>query len=174
MRVTACSSLTPRSYRSFLRTVLSSTTSRSLMSTPYRRRSAFSLIELLAVLVAVGVLVSIVLPRFQAYRRKAQVAAMVADLRELAAAEESYWKSVRRYTADTTVLDLTPSPGVTLTLHGADSSGWSARATHTGDSVACSIFYGSAPPLPPAVEANVIGCEGEGKEREQRAEGRKQ
>ncbi|HET7620453.1 MAG TPA: prepilin-type N-terminal cleavage/methylation domain-containing protein [Gemmatimonadaceae bacterium] len=144
------------------------------MPTSSHRRSAFSLIELLAVLVAVGVLVSVVLPRFQAYRRKAHVAAMITDLREVAAAEESFWKSTRRYTADTTVLGLAPSAGTDITLHSADGTGWSARATRDGDPVACSIFYGSAPPLSPAVRANVIGCEGEGGEREQRAESGKQ
>jgi len=143
------------------------------MCTLFRRRSAFSLIELLAVLVAVGVLVGIVLPRFQAYRRKAHVAAMVRDLRKLAAAEERFWNAVKMYTADTAALDLTLSPAVSLTMRSADSTGWSARASRTGDPVVCSIFYGSAPPLPPAVKANVIECSGEG-ERKQTADSRKQ
>jgi prepilin-type N-terminal cleavage/methylation domain-containing protein len=128
--------------------------------TSLRGRSAFSLIELIAVIVAVGVAVGIVLPRFQTYRRKAHVAAMVRDLRQLAAAEATFWNSVKRYTADTALLDLTHSPGISLTLESADSTGWSARATRPGESSACSIFYGSAPPLPPAVRANVIGCGG--------------
>jgi prepilin-type N-terminal cleavage/methylation domain-containing protein len=143
--------------------------------TSFRRRPAFSLIELLAVLVAVGVLVGVVLPRFQAYRRKAHVVAMVRDLRKLSTAQETFWKAVKRYTTDTAALNLALSPGVTLTLESADSTGWSARATRTGDPTACSIFYGSAQPLPPAVKANVIGCSGEGGEsRRQKAESRKQ
>ncbi|HEY9429622.1 MAG TPA: prepilin-type N-terminal cleavage/methylation domain-containing protein [Gemmatimonadaceae bacterium] len=133
------------------------------MCTLLRRRAAFSLIELLAVLVAVGVLVGLALPRFQAYRRKAHVAATVRDLRKLAAAEERFWNAVRMYTADTAALDLSLSPGITLTMRSADSTGWSARASRTGDPVVCSIFYGSAPPLPPAVKANVIGCSEEGR-----------
>ena len=131
------------------------------MPTSSRQRSAFSLIELLAVLVAVGVIVGLALPRFQAYRRKAHVAAMVHDLRKLATAEESFWSAVKRYTTDTTALDLSLSPGITVTLRSADSTGWSARASRTDDPTICSIFYGSAPPLPPAAKANVIGCSGE-------------
>ncbi|HET7550601.1 MAG TPA: prepilin-type N-terminal cleavage/methylation domain-containing protein [Gemmatimonadaceae bacterium] len=131
------------------------------MSTSFRRRSAFSLIELLAVLVAVGVLVGLALPRFRAYRQKAHVATMVRDLRKLASAEENFWNAVKRYTADTLALDLTLSPGTILTLRSADSTGWSARVSRAGDPTVCSIFYGSAPILPPAVKANVIGCSGE-------------
>jgi prepilin-type N-terminal cleavage/methylation domain-containing protein len=141
------------------------------MSTPLRRRAAFSLIELLLVVVAMGVLVGIVLPRFEAYRRKARAAAMVRDLREVAAAEESFWNAVKTYTADTAALSLTHTHGVALTLHSADSTGWSARVSRVGDPAVCSIFYGSASPLPPAVRANVIEC-GWGEGREQTAESR--
>ncbi len=130
------------------------------MPTPFRPRPAFSLIELLIVLVAIGILVGIVVPRFEAYRRRAHVAAMIRDLREVARAEESYWNAVKRYSADTAVLNLTLSRGAVLTLHSADSTGWSARASRAGGATVCSIFYGSAPPLPPAVKANVIGCGG--------------
>ena len=114
--------------------------------------------ELLAVLLVIGVLVGLAIPRFHAYRRKAQIAAMVSDLRELAVAEESFWNSVRSYSTDTTVLELRTSPGVTLMLVSADSTGWSARATHGADPAICSIFYGTAPALPPAEAGNVIGC----------------
>lgn len=122
------------------------------------RRPAFSLVELLAVLLVIGVLVGLAVPRFHRYRMKARTAAMVGDLRALAAAEDAYWKLVQRYTSDATALNLTSSPGVTVTVASADSMGWSARATHSGDSVMCSIYYGAAPPLPPATTKNVIGC----------------
>ena len=125
---------------------------------PSRRRPAFSLVELLAVLLVIGVLVGLAMPRFHAYKRKAYIASMVSDLRHLAVAEESFWNAVRNYSTDTTVLELTTSPGVTLTLVNADSTGWSARATHSADPASCSIFYGTAPALPPAETGNVIGC----------------
>jgi prepilin-type N-terminal cleavage/methylation domain-containing protein len=133
------------------------------MPHPFRRRSAFSLVELLAVLLVIGVLVGLSLPRFHAYKRKAHVASLVSDLRNLAAAEEDFWNMTRRYTADTSALGLSLSPGVTLTLRSADSTGWSALATYAASPSICSIFYGTAPPLPPAARANVIGCEGEGR-----------
>ena len=121
---------------------------------------------------ALGVLVGLAIPRFHAYKRKAHIASMIGDLRKLAGAEESFWSAVKRYTTDTTALELTISPGVTLTLVSADSTGWSARATHRGDLAVCSIFYGTAPSLPPATKGNVIGCGG--REGGEEAESRKQ
>jgi len=129
------------------------------MTNSFRPRLAFSLVELLAVLLVVGVLVGLSLPRFHTYKRKAHVASMVSDLRNLAAAEEELWNTVRFYTTDTSALELALSPGVALALRSADSTGWSAQATHSGSNSVCSIFYGSAPPLPPAVKPNVIQCE---------------
>ena len=133
------------------------------MATSSRRRPAFSLIELLTVLIVIGVLVGIALPRFHTYRHRARLAVMVTDLHNVAIAEEDFWNAVKRYTTDSAALDLSLSPGIVLTLHSADSTGWSARASLADDPATCSIFYGSAPPLPPAVKANVIGCSGEQK-----------
>ena len=128
------------------------------MPPPTSRRPGFSLVELIAVLLVVGVLVGLAMPRFHAYKRKAHVASMISDLRNLAAAEEEFWNAMKRYSVDTTALELSTSPGVTLALVSADSTGWSARAIYAGDPATCSIFYGSAAPLPPAARGNVIGC----------------
>jgi prepilin-type N-terminal cleavage/methylation domain-containing protein len=130
------------------------------MHSPTRRRAAFSIIELLAVLVVMGVLVGLAMPRFHRYKQKAHLASMVSDLRNLAAAQEEYWNATKRYSADTSAIDLTLSPGVSITLESADSTGWSARATHSAGPTICAIFYGTAPVLPPAEKANVIGCGG--------------
>ncbi|HEY9448669.1 MAG TPA: prepilin-type N-terminal cleavage/methylation domain-containing protein, partial [Gemmatimonadaceae bacterium] len=88
------------------------------------RRPGFSLVELIVVLLVVGVLVGLAMPRFHSYRRKAYVATLVSDLRNLAAAEESFWNAAKSYSADTAALNLTTSPGVSLTLVSADSTGW--------------------------------------------------
>ncbi len=121
-------------------------------------RPGFSLVELIVALLVVGVLVGLAMPRFNTYRRKAHVASMVSDLRNLAAAEEEFWNAMKSYSGDTTALELATSPSVTLALVSADSTGWSARAIYAGDPATCSIFYGSAAPLPPAARGNVIGC----------------
>lgn len=126
-----------------------------------RPRPGFSLVELFTVLVVLAVLVGLSLPRFHSYKRRAHAASLVSDLRNLAAAEEEFWSAAKKYSADTSSMELALSPGVSVTLHTADSTGWSATAAYAGSPVVCSIFYGSAPPLPPAVKANVIGCEGE-------------
>lgn len=121
-------------------------------------RAGFSVLELVVVIVIVVIIVAIVLPRFTAYRSGKSTAAMVTDLQNLANAEAAYWGSKNTYTADTTALKVTHSPGTTVQIMAADATGWSARITREGAPASCAVFYGSALPLPPATVKNVIGC----------------
>jgi prepilin-type N-terminal cleavage/methylation domain-containing protein len=54
------------------------------------RRAAFTLIELLIVVVVMGVLAGVAIPRYMASKEKAYIAAMKADLRNAATVEEQY------------------------------------------------------------------------------------
>jgi prepilin-type N-terminal cleavage/methylation domain-containing protein len=123
-----------------------------------RRRSGFSLIELFVVLVVIGILVGLAIPRMHGFKHQFYLTTMISDLRNLAATEEGYWSSVDSYSSDLNALRFNLTPGVNVTFVQADSLGWSATATHDDDTSHCAIYYGQAPPLAPATVKNFIGC----------------
>jgi type IV pilus assembly protein PilA len=121
-------------------------------------RRGFTLIELLIVVVIIGILAAIAIPKFASTKERAFLVSMKADLRNLATLEESYLFNSGVYLAGTasnvagvaTELDATshfvPSAGVTVTVTIASPVGWSATASHTGTGKQCYIFM-QAPPL---------------------------
>jgi prepilin-type N-terminal cleavage/methylation domain-containing protein len=123
-----------------------------------RGRRGFSLIELFVVLVVIGILVGLSIPRLHQFKHQFYLTAMISDLRNLAATEEGYWSTGDSYTSDFSALRFNVSQGVWVTFVQADSLGWSATATHDGDTSTCAIYYGNAPPVPPATVKNYIGC----------------
>jgi len=125
------------------------------------RRQGFTLIELLLVVVIVGILAAIAIPKFSNTKGKAMVAAMKSDLRNLASSQEGYWVEFRTYyggAIPNAGFTYSPTVGVTVTLVSATDAGWSASATAAGTLQTCVIFYGSAPPIPPAVNDGAVAC----------------
>jgi type IV pilus assembly protein PilA len=62
-----------------------------MVSMIYHKRSAgFTLIELLIVVVIIGILAAIAIPKFANTKGKAYAASMRSDLRNLAVAQEAY------------------------------------------------------------------------------------
>ena len=125
-----------------------------------RPRAAFTLIELLIVVVIIGILAAIAIPKFQSTKGKANAAALRSDLRNLAVAEEAYFFEQKAYTIDTAAMHFRASPGVIITI-ATPTGGWTATATHPlSYPLRCTIFYGdlSTPPSP-AVNEGVPACQ---------------
>ena len=125
------------------------------------RRKGFTLIELLIVVVIIGILAAIAIPKFSNTKGKAIVAGMKSDLRNLSGAQEGYWVEFRTYYGGVIpdpIFKFSPTAGVVITMVSANDAGWSASATATGTPMTCVIFYGSAPAIPPATNDGAVAC----------------
>lgn len=98
---------------------------------PGHTRTGFTLVELLVVVVIIGVLASIAVPKFSSTKEKAYIASMKTDLRNLATTEEAFFADSARYSADPAVLRFRPSTGVGMPAITVGAGSWSATVTHT-------------------------------------------
>ncbi len=125
------------------------------------RRQGFTLIELLIVVVIIGILAAIAIPKFSNTKGKAIVASLKSDLRNLAGSQEGYWVENRTYYGGgipNPAFTFRPTAGVTITMMSATDAGWSATATAPGAPQSCAIFYGNAPALAPATVDGAVAC----------------
>ena len=125
-------------------------------------RKGFTLIELLIVVVIIGILAAIAIPKFGKTREKAYFKAMMSDLRNLNNQQEIYYSSpgaAYSYASDIADLDVSPSQGVTIVVDGANT-GWAATAGHQALDAAtlCAIYTGSHAAAGPATTPGVIAC----------------
>jgi len=111
-----------------------------------RSTKGFTLIELLIVVVIIGILAAIAIPKFANTKEKAYIASMKADLRNLVTAEEAYFADNVTYASTTSNLQFNISAGNTITVTAASGTGWSATSTNTATTKTCGIFVGSATP----------------------------
>ncbi|HLA91157.1 MAG TPA: prepilin-type N-terminal cleavage/methylation domain-containing protein [Gemmatimonadaceae bacterium] len=125
-----------------------------------QRARGFTLIELLIVVVIIGILAAIAIPKFSNTKGKANAAALRSDLRNLATAQESYFFENEIYTSVIADLKYNSSPGVTIVIPAATASGWSAKATHPASfPLTCALFIGGVAALPPATVDGLIACQ---------------
>lgn len=89
-----------------------------------------TLIELLVVILFIGVLVTIVLPRFNHMRETSYDAAAQADLRNALAAQEAYYADNQIYADDVGNLDFEQSIAVTTTITAGDAANYEMNSQH--------------------------------------------
>ena len=132
-------------------------------------RKGFTLIELLIVVVIIGILAAIAIPKFSKTREKTYFSAMKSDLKNLATQQEIYYSDPAnnyQYANDPAnpALGFSPSQGVTVGITGAAATGWAATAYHAAlnsSTQYCAVFYGTANSVGPATIAGVVTCTGE-------------
>jgi type IV pilus assembly protein PilA len=97
-------------------------------------RKGFTLIELLIVVVIIGILAAIAIPKFANTKSKAYVTAAKSDLRNLVTAEEAFFADSSAYTSiiDNTVhLKYQNSTGTTAPAITVGAGFWFATNSHT-------------------------------------------
>ena len=88
-----------------------------------RNAKGFTLIELLIVVVIIGILAAIAIPKFANTKEKAYIASMKSDLRNLITAQEAYFADQVTYASTTTNLNYSVSAGNTVTIGTAARDG---------------------------------------------------
>lgn len=130
------------------------------MSRGRQNPSGFTLIELLIVVVIIGVLAAVAIPKFASSKGKAYTATLKADLRNLATAQEAYFYENTTYTMNLGQVNFTPSQGVIVNMVEGTGQGWSATAANPNVTpTTCAIYFGQAAPVAPAVTEGVVGCQ---------------
>ncbi len=129
-----------------------------------RNTKGFTLIELLIVVVIIGILAAIAIPKFASTKEKAYLASMKSDLRNGATAQEGYFADNQVYlsgvasnlagvaTPLAAMGNFTPSAGVTITFTATGGTGWSAVTTHSATAKTCAIFINVAAVAPATVD----------------------
>ncbi len=121
----------------------------------------FTLIELLIVVVIIGVLASIAIPKFSSMRHKSYIAAVTSDLKNVASQQEIYLSNLYSYAGDVNDLNITLTDAVTVTVNEATGTGWAATGTHSGlAGQQCGIYFGdaSAGNASPATQPGFVAC----------------
>jgi type IV pilus assembly protein PilA len=135
-------------------------------------RKGFTLIELLIVVVIIGILAAIAIPKFANTKGKAYIASMKSDLRNLVTAEEAYFADSVKYSATTTcatppaagAVNFCVTTGNTLGAIGlaAGNGGWSVTISNanlqTPTVTTCAIFINTAA-LAPATTEGAPACQ---------------
>src|SRR2546426_388282 len=107
-------------------------------------RKGFTLIELLIVVVIIGILAAIAIPKFANTKEKAYLASMKSDLRNLVTAEEAYFADSVKYTTNLGTAFATTSGVVGPTI-ATSADGWTATGSHTTTKNACAHYVTTTP-----------------------------
>src|SRR2546425_7835200 len=117
-------------------------------------RKGFTLIELLIVVVIIGILAAIAIPKFANTKEKAYIASMKSDLRNMVTAEEAYFADSVKYS--TNVQCANPAPAGTVswgaptgnplqanpTVGTGTQAGWTGPIQQLNHSQSCADYLG--------------------------------
>lgn len=124
-----------------------------------RQKAGFTLIEVMIVVVIIGLLAAIAIPKFTNTKGRAYVTAQKSDLRNLAAQQEQFYYSNLAYAPTAAQVSMAATNGVNLSITEATGSGWSATTSHANTTTRCAVFYGTAAAVAPASQSGVITCQ---------------
>jgi len=114
----------------------------------FRNKKGFTLIELLIVVVIIGILAAIAIPKFANTKSKAYITAMKSDLRNLVTAEEAFFSDSSKYTATVSQLKFQNSTGTVAPTITVGAGLWSATNAHTQlVGTTCAIGINTTNPL---------------------------
>jgi prepilin-type N-terminal cleavage/methylation domain-containing protein len=106
-------------------------------------RPGFTLIELMIVVVIIGILASMAVPKFASTKEKAYIVSIKSDLRNLVTAQEAYFSDHLTYTNTAGLgINFHTSAGVMVDIDQVRGFGWRATAYHAATSRTCIIYVG--------------------------------
>ena len=135
-----------------------------------RRRQGFTLIELLIVVVIIGILAAIAIPKFANTKDKAKIASMKSDLHNFATAQEGHYGDYNQYASavaaggvpNATTVVFTPTRGNTIGAPTPTATGFNVTMTNGTLTVArtCGIYLGNTPPagMPAGSREGAVSC----------------
>ena len=106
-------------------------------------RPGFTFIELLTVMIVIGLLAGIGVPRIRNMKERSYQATLRSDLGALRTAQEAYYAENQRYATNVTDLELRLSSRVSVTIESSDPlRGWKAAARHVWLNTPCTTAAG--------------------------------
>ena len=106
-------------------------------------RPGFTFIELLTVMIVIGALAGIGVPRIRTMKERSYQATLRSDLGALRTAQEAYYAENQRYATEVTSLEVRLSSHVSVTIESSDPlRGWKAAARHMWLNTPCTTAAG--------------------------------
>ena len=123
---------------------------------PRHTRRGFTFTEVLVVMVVMGMLAGIGVPRIRKMKERSYQATLRSDLGALRTAQEAYFAENHRYATDTVGLEFRASANVSVMIQSSDvDRGWKATATHAWLTEPCTTSVGAEAV---GVESGLIVC----------------
>ena len=114
-----------------------------------RNRKGFTLIELLIVVVIIGILAAIAIPKFSSVKQKGYRTQAISDLTSLRTAEETFFTDSNRYgTLAEIATKFSSTSGVGTPAIVPSTSYWSATLTHPQiPGMTCAVSVATVNPI---------------------------